>query len=164
MNKFDPAAKGAVSFFYRILHNNAPLNTASLGQAWADELNAELEDEVWDECLKSIHDCSVNVRHCLMQFKTLHRLYYSREKLHSFFPDVSPICNRCKSTAGNLIHSFWLCSKLHTYWKNTFHCFSMAIEGGSVGISVGLPSGDRLRWMSRDKEIQRQIDFEREGE
>ncbi len=63
MNKFDPAAKGAVWFFYQILHNNAPLNTASLGQAWADELNAELEDEVWDECLKSIHDCSVNVRH-----------------------------------------------------------------------------------------------------
>ena len=75
--------------------------------------------------LKSVHDCSMNVRHCL-QFKTLHRLYYSREKLHSFFPDVSPIRNKCKSMTGNLAHSFWLYSRLYTYWKSIFHCFSMA--------------------------------------
>lgn len=29
-------------------------------------------------------NCSMNVSHCLMQFKTLHRLYYSREKTVSF--------------------------------------------------------------------------------
>ena len=46
ISKFDPAAKGAVLFFYRILHNNTPLNTASLRQARTDELNAELGDEV----------------------------------------------------------------------------------------------------------------------
>ena len=88
--------------------------------------NISIFYEVWDECLKSVHDCSVNVRHCLIQFKTVHRLYYSREKLHSFFPDVSSICNRCKSMTGNLMHSFWLCSKLYTYWKSIFHCFSTA--------------------------------------
>lgn len=74
INKFDPAAKGSVLFFYRILHNNNPLKTASLRQAWMDELNVDLADEVGDECLKNIHDCFVNVKNCLMQFKTLHRL------------------------------------------------------------------------------------------
>ncbi len=77
-------------------------------------------------CLKSVHNCSVNVRHTLINFKTLHRLYYSKERLHSFFSDVSPVCNCCKLTIGNLMHSFWSCSKLCTFWKCIFHCFSEA--------------------------------------
>ena len=46
INKSNPAVKWALSFFYQILHNNTSLNTASLRQAWTDELNAELGDEV----------------------------------------------------------------------------------------------------------------------
>lgn len=71
INRFNLDDKGAVSFFYHILHKNAHLNTASIRQAWKYELDEELKDDVWDECLKHIHDCSVNVRLCLIQFKTL---------------------------------------------------------------------------------------------
>lgn len=59
------------------------MNTAGLRQGWADELVLEIKDEVWDECLKGVYHCSVNVRHNLIQFKMLHRLYYSREMLHT---------------------------------------------------------------------------------
>lgn len=126
MNKFDPATRGAVSLFYRILHERALLSTEVYREAWADELNMELSDENWEECLRNVHKCSVNVRHNLIQFKTLHRLHYSQEKLHKIYPTVSPMCNRCKSTISNLAHSFWSCSKLHSYWKNIFNCFSEA--------------------------------------
>lgn len=35
--------------------------------------------------VKSIHDCSVNVRHCLIRFKELQWLYYFGEKLQFIF-------------------------------------------------------------------------------
>lgn len=124
MNKLDPTTRGAVSFFYQILHNKVQQSTEGLRKAWAGELNVELTDEVWDECLRSINGCSVNVRHNLIQFKMHHRHHYSQEKLHTFYADVSPVCTRCKSTISNLAHSFWLCSKLQPYWKSIFHCFS----------------------------------------
>ena len=56
MNRFDPNTRGAVSFFYQILHDSCLINTTKVKQAWADKLNVELEDEVWDKCLGSIHD------------------------------------------------------------------------------------------------------------
>lgn len=93
INKFNPVTRGVASFFNRILHSNTLLSTTGYKQAWADELGIEITVEVWDECLNSVHDCSVNVRHSLIQFKTIHRLYYSTEKLHTFFSDFSPVCN-----------------------------------------------------------------------
>lgn len=122
INRFDPIKRGAVSHFYQVINNKDEVYTLGLKQKWAKELNMEIKDETWDECLKNIHKCSVNVRHILIQFKTLHRLNYSNKKMHSFFSDVSPLCNRCKSSIGNLTHSFWSCSKLSMYWKNIF-CF-----------------------------------------
>lgn len=51
INKYDPASREVVSLSYQILHNRAPPNTAGLKQALADELNIELKDWVWDECM-----------------------------------------------------------------------------------------------------------------
>ncbi|KAF7665834.1 hypothetical protein LDENG_00131610 [Lucifuga dentata] len=114
IKKFKPENRGAISYFYQILDKQATPNTITLKQVWAEELNEEIEDEVWKECLMNIHDCSFNVRLNLIQFKTLHRLYYSRTKLHRIFPDVSPLCNRCRCGEGTLTHLLWSCNKLHT--------------------------------------------------
>uniref|UniRef100_A0A0S7EX59 LIN1 n=1 Tax=Poeciliopsis prolifica TaxID=188132 RepID=A0A0S7EX59_9TELE len=125
INRFDPANRGAVSYFYKIF-NNVRVDTTKIKKAWEDELGQQLSDELWEEGLKSVQDCSVNARHNLIQFKTLHRLHYSREKLSTFFTSVSPVCSRCRAAIGNLTHSFWLCVQLHSFWKNIFHFFSTA--------------------------------------
>ena len=102
------------------------MNSETYKKAWADDLNVEITDEIWGECLRNIQKCSVNTRHNLIQYKVLHRLHYSQEKLHKFYPDVPPTCNRCKSSIGTLAHSFWACSKLYLFWKCIFQCFSKA--------------------------------------
>ncbi len=84
----------------------------------------EINDETWEECLRNVQKCSVNTRHNLIQSEVVHRLHYSQERLHKFYPDIPPICNQCKSAIGTLAHSFWACSKLHLYWKCIFQCFS----------------------------------------
>ncbi len=66
--------------------------TASNGRfkvAWEDELGAELSDETWDRCLTVVRSCSVNSRHQLIQFKVIHRLHYTKTKLHKMFSSVS---------------------------------------------------------------------------
>ncbi len=67
-------------------------DTNALKSAWEAEMGEEIEEGVWTEGLASIHKCSINSRHNLIQFKTIHRLHYSKERLHKIFPDVSPLC------------------------------------------------------------------------
>ena len=40
------------------------------------------------------------------------------------YPGVDPLCNRCKSVTGSLIHTFWTCTNLHNYWTSIFDTFS----------------------------------------
>lgn len=120
--------QGAVSYFYSILLRHEVVDEAKTKQAREIELGLEIDSDSWEEGLENIHTCSINVRHNLIQFKTLHRLYLSKVKLHSIFPEVSPFCNRCKVAEGSLTHTLWLCPKLQEYLENIFDCFSKAFK------------------------------------
>ncbi len=63
--------------------------------------------------LRNVHTCSVNARHSLIQFKVIHRLRYSKLKLHQIYPTISPLCNKCETLEGTLFHS-----SLCYIWKN----------------------------------------------
>lgn len=128
INRFNPLDKGAVSYFYHSLLEMTPKDSSAHRQAWATELNEEIGEVFWEQCLENINDCSVNVRHNLIQFKTLHRLYYCKTKIHKFDPSTSPLCNRCKITDGTLAHTLWSCIKLSSYWYDIFQCFSKAFK------------------------------------
>lgn len=74
INRFDHFSQGAVSYFYRTLLQHTPIDSSAHRQAWASELNVEIGEGFWEQCLSNISDCSVNVQHKLIQFKTLQRL------------------------------------------------------------------------------------------
>ena len=119
----------------------------------------ELSDENWEECLHNVHKCSVSVRHNLIQFKILDRPHCSQEKLHRFYPAVSPMCNQCKSTLGNHSHSFCTCSKLHCYWKSIFHCFSEVFGKSLVPCSLIVVLGAASVLPSTNKHDKKAIQF-----
>ena len=96
-------------------------------EEWERELGALIPPNVWEESLEHIHECSINARHCLIQFKIVHRLHYSKTKLHKIFPEVSPLCEKCDSMEGTLSHSFALCPKLQSYWHEIFDLFSLIL-------------------------------------
>lgn len=122
----NPMEHGAVSFFYTLLLDRVDTSTDLIKQAWERELEIELTNDSWDDCLKSIHDCSINARHAVIQFKVLHRLHYSRAKLHKIFPNIPPTCVKCNTAEGTLAHTFWTCEKIWPFWKNIFDFLSEA--------------------------------------
>lgn len=92
--------------------------------AWEEDLGIQIGDFEWKECLRRIRYCSVNVRHQLIQFKVMHRLHFSKTKLHRIYPNISPLCDRCKSAEGSLAHLFWTCPNLYNFWREIFQWFS----------------------------------------
>lgn len=106
-----------------------------------------IPDELWSQILRRVHKSSICARHCLMQCKVLHRVYYTKSRLSKIYPNVSPECDRCKHSPGNLIHSFWLCPQLFNYWTEIFNFISKVMGrkidpnpfGALFGVDVGFP-------------------------
>lgn len=119
-----PDSRRLVSRFINIFTAYEPAPTQHLKEAWEKDLGITISADDWDTCLSSIHSCSINSRHQLIQFKVIHRLHYSCTKLHSFYPSVSPICPKCKAEEGTLGHLFWFCPKLYEFWSDIFICLS----------------------------------------
>lgn len=55
----------------------------------------EIAEDIWDKVLDYVHICALNARKCLIKFNILHRLHYSKVKLHEIFPEISQICEIC---------------------------------------------------------------------
>lgn len=52
--------------------------------------------------------------------KVFSRWYLTPEKLHSYYPLVSPNCFRGCSVPGTFIHIFWSCTYLDLIWCKAF--------------------------------------------
>ena len=79
-----------------------------------------LPDNIRRTALARIHSCSINSRHGLIRFKVIHRFHYSKARLHTFYSLVSPLCDKCKSKDGTLLHLFWGCPFIKSFWSSVF--------------------------------------------
>uniref|UniRef100_A0AAR2LAI9 Reverse transcriptase domain-containing protein n=2 Tax=Pygocentrus nattereri TaxID=42514 RepID=A0AAR2LAI9_PYGNA len=122
----DPTSKQLISHFITVLRSTP--DTTKFREAWAREIGSEITEEVWVESLSRVLCCSVNSRYRLIQFKVLHRLHYSRTKLHKIFESISPLCERCKIEEGSLTHMFITCPVLQTFWSRIFDWLSKILE------------------------------------
>lgn len=64
--------------------------------------------------------CSINSLHQFIQYKVIHRLDYSCNKLYSFYPKLQRV--PWVTFFGHAPN--WSCLKLHTFWQDIFKCFS----------------------------------------
>lgn len=95
---------------------------------WEADLNITIQDEIWKQALNDIHHCSFDARLQLIQFKVIHRLHYSKVRLHKIFPQTSPLCERCKKSDRSLAHQFWLCPEILYFWCSIFRWYSHVLK------------------------------------
>lgn len=124
---FSPYISHLVSILYTALQDDRA-DTSHIKENWEKDLNIQITEEQWNHSLNQIHKCSINVRHCLMQFKMVHRLHFSKAKLNRWFPSVSPLCDKCQTDEATLAHSYILCPKIQVYWCNIFDIISEILD------------------------------------
>lgn len=123
-----PDSRHMVSQFVSLFSTQVITSSDYLRVAWEKEAGISLSDNIWSEILKRIHSCSINARLQLIQFKIVHRLHYSKTRLHKIYPAVSPMCDRCQVAEGTLSHAFCSCLKLQRYWEDIFSWYSVAYD------------------------------------
>lgn len=77
-----PDSKHLVFDFVGIFTGLLDFRTDKIKQSWEEEMNIRIENEIWDKALASIGSCSVNARLQLIQYEMIHRLHYSKVRLH----------------------------------------------------------------------------------
>ncbi len=120
----DPYTKGKVSGIYKTIEDIKLLCLDKTKSAWEKDLNTELTEETWDQSLRHLHTSSLCLRHCLVQFKVLHWLHFTREKLSKIYPNNDPVCVRCHLKPATTWHMFWECISLISFWDRIFEAFS----------------------------------------
>ena len=91
-------------------------------------MGASISEEDWDQAIRRIHSSSVCMRHCVIQFKVVHRLHYSKERLSRIYPELNPKCDRCTRETADLFHMFWSCPKLTPFWKSIFDALTTVLH------------------------------------
>lgn len=105
--------------YYTVLRITSP-SSEKFKTNWDNEIGIQITEDLWEESLKAVHKCSYDGRHCLLQFKTIHTLHYFKVKIDSIYPNVSPVCEKCRSSEASLFHSFVSCPQVKAFWNDIY--------------------------------------------
>uniref|UniRef100_A0A3P9MG76 Reverse transcriptase zinc-binding domain-containing protein n=1 Tax=Oryzias latipes TaxID=8090 RepID=A0A3P9MG76_ORYLA len=104
--------------YYRMLLTMSDTNTLSLKTTWETDLNINLTEAEWNGITKNIKKLSRELRTRLVQFKVLHRIYWTPSRLHKVGLSKTSACWKCQDATGTLLHMLWECPKVQSYWSS----------------------------------------------
>lgn len=105
-----------ISRIYQSLVTHCSSTLQKLRGDWEGDLGL-LDEEDWTEALAAPRGAAIAVQLRLIQFKYLHRVYFTRMRLWRAGLIASPVCLRCNQEEGTFLHTVWKCSSLDRFWK-----------------------------------------------
>lgn len=123
----DPTLKGNISFIYNVILNFSLPSTEKIRCAWEQDLGVQISAQAWKGSLDFIHTSSLCLRQSLIQFKMVHRLHLSRDRLAATYPNTDPNCLRCHQGIATIGYMYWSCSALTNFWTQIFEVITVHI-------------------------------------
>lgn len=114
--------KGCISRLHDIIQHINPSTLTKIKDDWEQDLELTIPDSIWDLSINRIY--SICIRHCLLQFIVLHRLYFTKAKLSKIFSISDDSCPRCHQSPATMAHMFWSCNTLNSFWTSVFEVYS----------------------------------------
>lgn len=109
-------SKGAISKIYKCLSEYQDSCFNTLRTSWQKDLNMGISDQQWDIiCKNTFLGMSCN-KVTEQNYKFMHRVYITPQRLNRMFPNLSSKCSRCKTQVGTMLHMFWECKQLTGFW------------------------------------------------
>lgn len=132
-----PALKKKISVFYSMLSNVGTSSFDSLKVIWEKDFETNFSDEEWLSICSGVFFRNASISNHEQSFKFIYRTYLTPVRLHKIFPNVSQYCFKCKSNIGTVMHVFWDCDMIKTYWKE-IHKMVQKIIGKSFELSPSI--------------------------
>ena len=121
--ELDLNSRGLISQTYKLINDINPHSLENVRMAWDSDLGVAITNDQWDSILDLIYTSSTSAKHNLIQLKVVHRAHYTNARLAKMYPGSDPLCPRCGGQPADLLHMFWLCPKLSTFWIGIFGAY-----------------------------------------
>lgn len=87
--------KGLISKIYILFSHLGESFLDKIKGDWEEELGSTIDDRVWDSALTRVNNSTSCSRLNLIQFKVVHRIYFTNSKLSKIYPNITDTCKRC---------------------------------------------------------------------
>ena len=91
---------------------------------WENDLNISLSHDEWEHVFQHIQKGSLNVLTQENNYKLYSRWYRTPIIIHKYNANISPLCWRCKSAQGTILHIWWECVLIKPFWKDIHRLIS----------------------------------------
>lgn len=115
-----PVPCKGIAFFYNLFQDKLHFIKSLPYQKWESDLGDSFTDEQWLCAFSSLYKASSCVNHWELSQKIALRWYLTPYILSKFGKDISPLCWRNCGMIGNLLHMFWACKHLTSFWNQNF--------------------------------------------
>ena len=105
------------SLYYAMMLKCSNKGSFSLKLTWEADLQVKFTEKEWSRILLNLKKLSRELKTRLVQFKILHRVYWTPSKLYRVKLIQTPECWRCQNGEGTLIHMLWSCPKIQDFWS-----------------------------------------------
>ena len=112
-----PKENQKASEFYRMAIKMRSDNENSLKILWQRDLGSEIDSETWSKILSSSGRYIRESRGKLVQYKILHRYYWTPCRLYRMGLIDNDCCWRCQREKGTFFHCIWECDLLQLFWR-----------------------------------------------
>ena len=120
--------KGLISEIYILISHSRQTSLDKIRKDWEREFGRIIDDNDWNSVLTRVNNSTSCSRLNLIQFKVVHRFYFTNSKLSKMYSYITDTCNRCHMTPANMTHMFWSCPHLQTYWTVIFKHLAEALN------------------------------------
>lgn len=119
----EPVRKSLSSSYNILLAHISQHDPPYLGK-WERDLNVTFTEDQKNRILLFAHKSSLCSKYQEIAYKILTRWYRTPSVLASIFPGHSPLCWRCGTHIGTLLHIFWECPILTLFWRQSVTDYS----------------------------------------
>ena len=117
------AATKPTNLAYKILVRKNSTSPQKSQEKWVKDCCLEVvEDLSWRSIYLLPRLCTISTKIRNFQFKFLHRRIATNTFLSKIGISDTTLCYLCKTDKETLIHLFWECSVVKTFWER-IHCF-----------------------------------------
>lgn len=124
--------KKPLSEVYKGLCVETPKMLSKCRDTWS-ALIPDFRRDDWDDMWDHTFGTLVSARDRLIQFKLLHRIYYTPARLASIYGTDAGECWQCAHSPADFDHVFWHCQPIGVFWTGVTRTIQTLL---GVGIQV----------------------------
>lgn len=113
-----PSRLQTASKWYEICPWKTSKGCDYLRKLWEKDLDCLLDEGVWKGILSDTEKYVREARSKYIQYKIIHRYYYTPTRLNKMKLINDDLCWKCKTQRGTYLHAMWECTQVFPLWKN----------------------------------------------